>query len=172
MAKALVFEGCPACGTSGVDGLGQVVPAALTRYVTDSLKGGLYGSGGVILSDVVLSKVLPNLSPIVRNLMIGGSVLGVAYYMRHRNPDMAEGLAIGGGSIIVYKLMVNLLKRFVPGIAPTAGYGDLMYEGLGQDVEIEEGPSETGALITEELGYDDGMGVLVPEELGQEEIVI
>lgn len=148
MAKALVFEGCPACERSSSDfaGYGQLVPRDLMGIV----QNGAIGAGGIIALDMVLPKVLPAMSPLVRALLTGGLVLGGSYFLRDKAPGVAAGLAVGGGSIVVYKIVASLMGKIVP----AAGGGAMA--GYGQDVSIDESP----------------YGVLVAEELGQEELII
>lgn len=151
MAKALVFEGCPACERSE---FGQIAARDIGPYLMGTLQGGAIGAGGVILADIFLPKILPTLSPIVRALITGAAVMGGAYLLKEKYPDMATGLAIGGGGIVIYKVVGSLLGKIIAApeaVAPTAG----LY-GLGEEIEIEESP----------------YGVLVPEELGQEELII
>lgn len=151
MAKALVFEGCPACEAKGFSGFGR---AEIVPYAQKVLTGGAIGAGGVIAVDMLLPKVLPAVSPLVRSLLTAAAVVGGAFMLKDRYPDVATGLAIGGGSIAIYKIVGSLLGKVIsaPTITPTAGLG---YADTGQ-IEIEESP----------------YGVLVPEEYGQEEIII
>lgn len=150
MAKALVFEGCPACERSE---LGQIAARDIGPYLMGTLQGGAIGAGGVILADILLPKVLPTLSPVVRALITGAAVMGTAYMLKEKYPDMATGLAIGGGGIVIYKVVGSLLGKVIaaPEAAAVSGL-----TGLGEEIEIEESP----------------YGVLVPEELGQEELII
>lgn len=150
MAKALVFEGCPACESRSFAGYGK---AEIAPYATKALTGGAIGAGGVIAVDMLLPKILPTVSPFIRSLLTLAGVVGGAFMLKDRYPDIATGLAIGGGSIAIYKIVGSLLGKVItaPGITPTAGLG---YADSG--VSIEESP----------------YGVLVPEELGQEEIII
>ena len=131
MAKALVFEGCPACERSE---FGQIAARDIGPYLMGTLQGGAIGAGGVILADIFLPKVLPTLSPIIRAMITGVAVMGTAYMLKDRYPDMATGLAIGGGGIVIYKVVGSLLGKIIAApeaIAPTKG----LY-GLGEESSL------------------------------------
>lgn len=161
MAKALVFEGCPACETKikGFAGFEEFGERAITPYATRALTGGAIGAGGVIAVDMFLPRLLPTLSPFVRSLLTGAVLFGTAFMLKDKYPDVATGLAIGGGGIVVYKIVGSLLGKIIAAPRPTAGLGydqDEYDQDQGEMVEVEESP----------------YGVLIPEELGQEEIII
>jgi len=156
MAKAVVFEGsCPACGDYA--GYGQV-SLTLPEHVMNSLKGGAIGAGSVLAADLIIPRVLPTLSPTVRALITGAAIMGASYALRNRYPEIALGMALGGGSIVVYKLIAALTGK----LFAVSGY-----EGLGEEVaDSLPSPEE---IEVEEKPY----GVIVPqEEYGQQEIIV
>jgi len=156
MAKAVVFEGsCPACGDYA--GYGQV-SLTLPEHVMNSLKGGAIGAGSVLAADLIIPRVLPALSPTVRALITGAAIMGASYALRNRYPEIALGMALGGGSIVVYKLIAALTGK----LFAVSGY-----EGLGEEVaDSLPSPEE---IEVEEKPY----GVIVPqEEYGQQEIIV
>jgi len=160
MAKAVVFEGsCPACGDYA--GYGQLA-LTLPEHVMNSLKGGAIGAGSVLAADMIIPRILPTLSPTVRALVTGAAIMGASYALRNRYPDIALGMALGGGSIVVYKLIAALTGK----LFAVSGY-----EGLGQtaNIELPELPASEEEVTVEETPY----GVIVPEvEYGQQEIIV
>ena len=161
MAKALVFEGCPACEKS-YSGLGAMAMAGPAGFLTDIVKGGAIGAGGVIAVDMILPKVLPTLSPLIRAAITGGLVVGGAYFTRIRYPDMSAGLALAGGGIVIYKIINSLLGRVVS-VGPLKG---IEAEDEGLSGELADGGNRM--LEVDESPY----GTLVAEELGQEDIIL
>jgi len=156
MAKAVVFEGsCPACG--GYAGYGQLA-LTLPEHVMNSLKGGAIGAGSVLAADLIIPRVLPALSPTVRALITGAAIMGASWMLRNRYPEIALGMALGGGSIVVYKLIAALTGK----LFAVSGF-----EGLGEEVaDSLPSPEE---IEVEEKPY----GVIVPqEEYGQQEIIV
>jgi len=156
MAKAVVFEGsCPACGDYA--GYGQLA-LTLPEHVMNSLKGGAIGAGSVLAADMIIPRILPALSPTVRALVTGAAIMGASYALRNRYPEIALGMALGGGSIVVYKLIAALTGK----LFAVSGY-----EGLGEEVaDSLPSPEE---IEVEEKPY----GVIVPqEEYGQQEIIV
>ena len=156
MAKAVVFEGsCPACGDYA--GYGQLA-LTLPEHVMNSLKGGAIGAGSVLAADMIIPRVLPALSPTVRALVTGAAIMGASWMLRNRYPEIALGMALGGGSIVVYKLIAALTGK----LFAVSGY-----EGLGEEVaDSLPSPEE---IEVEEKPY----GVIVPqEEYGQQEIIV
>ena len=156
MAKAVVFEGsCPACGDYA--GYGQV-SLTLPEHVMNSLKGGAIGAGSVLAADMIIPRILPALSPTVRALITGAAIMGASYALRNRYPEIALGMALGGGSIVVYKLIAALTGK----LFAVSGY-----EGLGEETaDLLPSPEE---IEVEEKPY----GVIVPqEEYGQQEIIV
>ena len=141
MAKTLVLEGCP---------YGEItIPA----YFTNTLRGGAIGAGGVIVTDMLLAKFFPRISPNIRALIEGACIFGCAYALRNRYPEIATGLALGGGAIVIYRLIASLMGRLV-GVS----LGELEeeeYEGLGQEeipeeeVEVVETESPLGTIVAE-----------------------
>ena len=155
MAKAVVFEGCPAC-TSGYAG-GYGIALTLPEHVTNTLKGGAVGAGSVLAADIIIPKVLPGLSPTVRALLTGAAILGASWMLKDRYPEIATGIALGGGSIVIYKLIAALTGK----LFAVSGY-----EGLGNELPVTEEEEE---VKVEEKPY----GVIVPEvEYGQQEIIV
>lgn len=156
MAKAVVFEGsCPACGDYA--GYGQLA-LTLPEHVMNSIKGGAIGASSVLVADMIIPRILPALSPTVRALVTGATIMGASWMLRNRYPDFALGMALGGGSIIVYKLIAALTGK----LFAVSGY-----EGLGEE-NAEPLPSPEEVEV-EEKPY----GVIVPqEEYGQQEIIV
>jgi len=156
MAKAVVFEGsCPACGDYA--GYGQLA-LTLPEHVMNSLKGGAIGAGSVLAADMIIPRILPALSPTVRALITGAAIMGASWMLRNRYPEIALGMALGGGSIVVYKLIAALTGK----LFAVSGY-----EGLGEETaDLLPSPEE---IEVEEKPY----GVIVPqEEYGQQEIIV
>lgn len=160
MAKTLVFEGCPACERSGFD---AVIARDAGEYMMKSLQGGAIGAGSVIAIDMILPRILPALSPMVRSLLTGGLVIAGALAMKEKNPEIATGIAIGGGAIVLHKFIGSMLGRVIP----TAGlsYAQDDFEGLGEDDYGQD--EELGEVEVTETPY----GVLIPEELGEEVVI-
>ena len=156
MAKAVVFEGsCPACGDYA--GYGQLA-LTLPEHVMNSLKGGAIGAGSVLAADMIIPRILPKLSPTIRALVTGAAIMGASWMLRNRYPDIALGMALGGGSIVVYKLIAALTGK----LFAVSGF-----EGLGE--EIAEPLPSPEEIEVEEKPY----GVIVPqEEYGQQEIIV
>ena len=143
MAKTLVLEGCP---------YGEItIPA----YFTNTLRGGAIGAGGVIVTDMLLAKFFPRISPNIRALIEGACIFGCAYALRNRYPEIATGLALGGGAIVIYRLIASLMGRLV-GVS-LGELGELEeeeYESLGQEVpeeevEVVETESPLGTIVAE-----------------------
>ena len=158
MAKAVVFEGsCPACGDYA--GYGQLA-LTLPEHVMNSLKGGAIGAGSVLAADMIIPRILPALSPTVRALVTGAAIMGASYMLRNRYPDIALGMALGGGSIVVYKLIAALTGK----LFAVSGF-----EGLGETGQTELPAPESEEVRVEEKPY----GVIVPEvEYRQQEIIV
>ena len=160
MAKAVVFEGsCPACGDYA--GYGQLA-LTLPEHVMNSLKGGAIGAGSVLAADMIIPRILPALSPTVRALITGAAIMGASWMLRNRYPDIALGMALGGGSIVVYKLIAALTGK----LFAVSGFES---EGLGETGQTELPAPESEEVTVEEKPY----GVIVPEvEYGQQEIIV
>ena len=160
MAKAVVFEGsCPACGDYA--GYGQLA-LTLPEHVMNSLKGGAIGAGSVLAADMIIPRILPALSPTVRALITGAAIMGASWMLRNRYPDIALGMALGGGSIVVYKLIAALTGK----LFAISGFES---EGLGETGQTELPAPESEEVTVEEKPY----GVIVPEvEYGQQEIIV
>ena len=160
MAKAVVFEGsCPACGDYA--GYGQLA-LTLPEHVMNSLKGGAIGAGSVLAADMIIPRILPKLSPTIRALVTGAAIMGASWMLRNRYPDIALGMALGGGSIVVYKLIAALTGK----LFAVSGFES---EGLGETGQTELPAPESEEVTVEEKPY----GVIVPEvEYGQQEIIV
>lgn len=142
MAKTLVLEGCS---------YGEV---AIPAYLTNTLRGGAIGAGGVIVTDLLLARFLPRISPNIRALIEGACILGCAYAIRNRYPEIATGLALGGGAIVIYRLIAALMGKLV-GKPLGELEEEYEYEGLGQEelpeeeVEVVETESPLGTIVAE-----------------------
>jgi hypothetical protein len=117
------------------------------EYIWSTVQGGAIGAVGAMAVDFLLPKILPTLSPTLRHLLTAAAAIGTAMVVRRRDPMIATGIGIGGTSIALYRLISSLIG----GVAPTAGLSG----GVGE-VEVEE----------------SSYGVMIPEELGEEEIIL
>ena len=164
MAKTLVFEGCPACARKhSFDGFGASLPMAIDKeFVIDMLKSGAIGAGAATAIDFVMPKIpyVQNLGPTVKpvvNLAI--MVLG-GMYVHKTHPEYGIGIAIGGGSVALYKLIAALLGKVAVAPAATAGLGYLRQ-------------------VPAQPAYNGGMGTIIAREAhrayagyGDEEILV
>lgn len=156
MAKALVFSGaeCPVCkpvsGYGMLESLGEI-----GEHAMKTIQGAAIGAGAVIATDMVIPKILPTLSGTLKTILQGGIVILGSYALKDKNPELATGIAVGGGAVIAYKLLGSLLKLPMAGLS---GVGAVM-------------PEEISAVMPEEvsgLGEDNAEYVLGE----QDEIVI
>jgi len=143
MAKALVFSGtgCPVCKT----GYGELALGEIGEHTIKTVQGAAIGAGAVLATDFIVPKILPTLSGTMKSILQGGLIILGSYMLKDKNPELATGIAIGGGAIIAYKVLGSILN------VPLAGLGVVMPEemsGLGK-VEPEE-TYELGDLGAEE----------------------
>jgi len=158
MAKALVFSGagCPVCKS----GYGELALGEIGEHTMKTVQGAAIGAGAVLATDFIIPKILPTLTGTMRSALQGGLIILGSYMLKDRNPELATGVAIGGGAIIAYKILGSLLK------VPLAGLGVIM-------------PEEMSGLGRVELEETSGLGRIEPEEVyelgelnAEEEIVI
>lgn len=157
MAKTLVFEGCPECGS--VSGYGQM-PLAITQkdLVTNLIQGGAIGAGTATVLDFIIPKipVLGTLPPTIRPLLNAGVAVMASTFLYKRNPSLAIGIGIGGVAVSAYKLIAVLMGKVAA--VPMSGFGQFIDEGAAPPVEIETtGSGGTGVVlpVEEEIGFNE-----------------
>ena len=93
MARVVLYDG----------DFGQTADA--TDFIVEALKGGAIGGGATLLSDIIVSKLMPNASLMVKTLLSSAVPVGLAVYLKDQNPSMAVGLALGSLAIGVHRLI-------------------------------------------------------------------
>lgn len=164
MAKALVFSGaeCPVCKT--VSGYGMLESLGeIGEHAMKTIQGAAIGAGAVIATDMVIPKILPTLSGTLRTILQGGIVILGSYALKDKNPELATGIAVGGGAVIAYKLLGSLLKLPMAGLSEV---GAVMPEEISAVM-----PEEISAVMPEEVSGlgEDNVEYVLGE---QDEIVI
>jgi hypothetical protein len=167
MAKALVFSGtgCPVCKT----GYGELALGEVGEHAMKTIQGAAIGAGAVLATDLVLPRILPTVTGTMRSILQGGLIILGSYMLKDKNPELATGIAIGGGAIIAYKVLGSILK------VPLAGLGVVMPEemsGLGR-TELEEVSGYGEPDVTYELeGYGEPDVTYELEGYGAEEEIV
>jgi len=103
---------------------GDFAQADIQEFLTEALKGGAVGGSAQLLSEMVVRKFLPNLSPLVRVLVASALPIGVAIYLKEDNPSLAIGVATGAAAVATYRL-ANMVLANQASNAPMAGIVDV-----------------------------------------------
>jgi len=135
--------------------------------LVEALKGGAMGAGVVFAADFLLSKFLHNGK--IRAALCAAAPIALAMWLKEKNPELAQGLAIGGAGAGIYKLLQAFLyeKLHIPyagmedvDVYPEGYEGDFYDQyGILEEVPVEETqeygalteiPAEEGEVIMEE----------------------
>jgi len=126
----------------------------------EALKGGALGAGTVFAADFILSKFIHNGK--IRAALCTVAPIALAMWLKEKNPELANGMAIGGAGAGIYKLIQAFLYERLN--IPYAGAD--FYDQYGI---LEEVPAEEEAYIIPEQQEQYGMLTEVPAE---EEVVL
>lgn len=107
-----------------------------SNLLMEALKGGALGAGTVFAADFLLSKLIHNGK--IRAALCAVAPIALSMWLKEKNPDLANAMAIGGAGAGIYKLIQAFLYEKLH--IPYAGGEFYDQYGILEEVPAEEIP--------------------------------
>jgi len=139
----------------GMDGFEQ-----FTDTAKQVLKGGAIGAATGLASIFITNKIgfLARMHPVVKGLIQLGIVTGAAALLKDKvGEDVATGIGVGGGALVLGVMVGQLVKPLnpVPAVHGLYGYGDAVAPVV-EEVGGLYGYGDAVAPVVEEVDGMDG----------------